>query len=52
MDNSGFFVIGLIGILLISWYITELRNYQKMQKRIQSQNKWKENIYNFPKHNK
>lgn len=52
MDNSGFFIIGIVFIGIIIVYITELKKSYNDQKRIEKQNSWKKNINNYPKHNR
>lgn len=52
MDTSGFFIAIMVFIGIFYLIIYEIIKDQIKQRKIENQNKWRENIYNFPKHNK
>ena len=52
MDTSGYFISIMVFIGIFYIIIYEIIKDQMKKKKIDNQNKWRKNIYNFPKHNK
>lgn len=52
MDTSGFFVAIIVFIGIFYIIIAGIIKDQMNKKKIDDQNSWKKNIYNFPKHNR